>query len=491
MGAPTKDMKPADDSSAEALLTSLQTIDPAERRKHALVFNYWLSIRGKRQFPAIRDLDPLEISDAGPYSLLMEMIGSGEDAEIRHFGHAIKQGADVQRISDAEPSSLLSCIHAKLPVVAASMQAFAFEDRFESLDGPKRCWVTLLPLSASGTWIDFVYGFVSIEDSTNEAEQAGSARAPVSSADEAAEPFKVELRPYDDASASQEAIGDAGTSPEVAPDHTVEDEPVAEFEPELVAELEPVAEQAEEPISDPDPEPPVEAGFSSKLLAGLASVGGFYGKVTKAEPAPPQPEPEPEPEPEWVDEQTDAPEAIEEPEQFAEPEPEVAFEAEPEVEPAPEPEPEPEAIVEDVEDEPEPQPEQQQPTARPVAMEASLQEKLSGVRAMAEEARQAQERSNMALYEGLGAAYDFALDAEEQPEDYLRLVENQGLKIQLRSPMKPVVKLAFAGLTDDTTIGQLEAVLTWALKADLPRGSLAERIVAEGGIGRILENKPH
>lgn len=97
----------------------------------------------------------------------------------------------------------------------------------------------------------------------------------------------------------------------------------------------------------------------------------------------------------------------------------------------------------------------------------------------------------MALYEGLSAAYDFALDAEEQPEDYLRLVEAQGLKIQLRSPMKPVVKLAFAGLTDDSTIGQLEAVLAWALKSDLPRGSLAERIIAEGGIGQILGGKPN
>ena len=80
---------------------------------------------------------------------------------------------------------------------------------------------------------------------------------------------------------------------------------------------------------------------------------------------------------------------------------------------------------------------------------------------------------------------------KEKPEDYLRLVEAQGLKIQLRSPMKPVVKLAFAGLTDDSTIGQLEAVLAWALKSDLPRGSLAERIIAEGGIGQILGGKPN
>src|SRR5207237_3672760 len=120
------------------------------------------------------------------------------------------------------------------------------------------------------------------------------------------------------------------------------------------------------------------------------------------------------------------------------------------------------------------------------AVESPLQNKLSDVRLLAEEARQAQVRSNQALYEGLSAAYDFALDAEDAPEDYLRLVEAQGLKIQLRSPMKPVVKLAFDGLCDDSTIAQLEAVLAWALKEELPRGTLAERLEAEGGMAAVL-----
>jgi hypothetical protein len=115
-----------------------------------------------------------------------------------------------------------------------------------------------------------------------------------------------------------------------------------------------------------------------------------------------------------------------------------------------------------------------------------LKNKLSDVRAKADEARQAKLRANSALYDGLSAAYDFALDAEEAPEEYLRLVEAEGLKIQLRSPMRPVVKLAFNGLCDEATIKQLEAVLAWALDNELPRGSLAEQIEAAGGIGPIL-----
>jgi hypothetical protein len=118
-----------------------------------------------------------------------------------------------------------------------------------------------------------------------------------------------------------------------------------------------------------------------------------------------------------------------------------------------------------------------------------LQKKLTEVRAKTDEARLAKIRANAALYEGLSAAYDFALDAEDAPEEYLRLVEAQGLKIQLRSPMKPVVKLAFEGMCDDATIKQLEAVLAWAFDEELPRGTLAERIEQAGGVGHILNSR--
>jgi len=52
-----------------------------------------------------------------------------------------------------------------------------------------------------------------------------------------------------------------------------------------------------------------------------------------------------------------------------------------------------------------------------------------------------------------------------------------------------VVKLAFEGMCDDSMIGQLEAVLAWALKQDLPRGTLAERIEAAGGIAPLLNGQ--
>ena len=162
MGAPIPEMNPVEDASAEALLSSLKTIAATERRKHASVFNYWLSIRRDRQFPPIRDLDPLEISDAGPFSVLLEMIGA-EDADIRHVGQAIKFGVEAEKVSEAPAPSLLACIATRIAIVAACKEAFAFEDEFETADGKVRCWVTLLPFSANGTFIDYVYGFVSLD----------------------------------------------------------------------------------------------------------------------------------------------------------------------------------------------------------------------------------------------------------------------------------------------------------------------------------------
>ena len=419
MGAHVPEMEPAGEASAEALLDSLKTITAAERRKHATVFNYWHSIRGNRQFPPIRDLDPLEISDAGPFSLLLEMIGGGEDAEIRHLGQSIKTGEAVERVGQAANPSLLACIHAKLPIVAACRQAFAFEDEYDGPNGTVRCWVTLLPFSATGTWIDYVYGYVSLDPSPD-------------GADAVAEPI-------------EDAPGTIDEAPEAA-----EMEETEEAVEEVVAEPEPEVE--------PEPAANGKPGFSAKLIQGLTSVG-FYGKLTEVEP-----------------DLSSLPFAqAEEGEEAPAPEEPVAALAEPVAEP------EEHAPAAD-----EPVAKTNNPESR---MEGTLQDKLTEVRAMADEARQAKLRSNLALYEGLSAAYDFALDAEDQAEDYLKLVEAQGLKIQLRSPMTPVARLTFGGMCDDSVIPQLEAVLAWAFKNDLPRGSLAERIEAEGGIGPILNGK--
>jgi hypothetical protein len=482
MGAPAQGIKaPAEDSSAEVLLSKLENIAAAERRRHANVFNYWLSIRGDRHFPPIRDLDPLEISDAGPSSVLLELIGGGEDAEIRHLGQALKEGPKVESISEAQSPSLLSCIAKQLPVIANARQAIAFEDEYSTEAGTTRCWVTLLPFSSTGTYVDYVYGFVSQASDGAKVEDV----AEVEGAEELAETESGQMA--EDVIAPEPALDE-----DLAQAEPEDGEQATEIEAE-VNEDEPGAHavEAEEPVAEFE-EPAPEAGYEeqphasnekrpgfSKFFDALAGVGNFYGNVVQMDSKIPSADGAEEPDAQALEGQEVEQEFDQEVELevACEPEAAAAEDHQPELNEIEDHEPEA-AVVED----------------HPIkhsnsAAEGSMQSKLADVRSKADEARTAKLRANAALYEGLSAAYDFALDAEENAEEYLKLVEAQGLKIQLRSPMKPVVKLAFDGLCDDATISQLETVLAWALKQDLARGSLAERIEAEGGLGAILNGK--
>src|SRR5438874_11957628 len=127
MGAPDSSMQAADQPAAAELLGGFKRIDAAERRRHEAVLNYWLSIRGDKEFPPLHDLDPLELSDAAPSSLLLELISGGHDAEVRNCGEALKPHGDAERIMDAPHPSLLSCIAKKLPIVAISRDFLALQ----------------------------------------------------------------------------------------------------------------------------------------------------------------------------------------------------------------------------------------------------------------------------------------------------------------------------------------------------------------------------
>lgn len=391
MGAPETGIQPAEQQAAETLLSAFHSIGEEERCRHAAVVDYWLSIRGDRDFPTIRDLDPLQISDAGPCSMLLELIDSGEDAAIRHIGETLKAGAEVARISEAPRRSLLACIAGKLAVVAISRDPLAFEDDFETAVGAGRCRVTLLPFSSTGPWVDYVYAFVTSRSGPDEVEVAPGIAAEV--ADE---------KPEDDMDQAEQTSRMPMNPAEEAPEPALDD---------AVPAAQDVADSVE-PVPEPAATEPSANGFDP-----FAGVEGFFGNVVSVE--------------------LDLPVTAAAGEKAGQP-------------------------------------------------ESPLQGRLAQARAKADEAREARLRSDAALAEGLGAAYDFALDADDQAEDYLKLVEAQGLKVQLRSPMAPVVRLAFEGRCDESVIAELERVLAWALKTNLPRGSLAGRIAAEGGIAAIL-----
>ena len=495
MGAPGSGMQAAEQSTAESLLTALRTIKPAERQKHAAVLDYWLSIRGDKEFPPLHDLDPLEISDAGPCSILLELIGGGQDAEIRHLGDELTADVNVSRVIDAPNPSLLASIARKLPIVSISREFLAFEDSFSTTAGMTRCWVTLLPLSSCGSWVDYVYAFVSM-DSTGARSVPAAEANPVADEECEAEVATEAAGVSEDTDLVSDAV-EVDASEDMA--SVVTEAPGAEIEEE-VKPLE-LAEKVEaiEAIDEPDLEEEIETsaaknapGFS-RLLDGIANLTGFYGQGVNVESAVPTMDLAEASTPETKATDTDAVEEMADdlaPNEPAEVNADTVDELllvdpdgnSPKIEPTPT-----EPVSGDVPNEktPEASKPQVEPQAEPL-LEGPLQDQLAQVRAKAEEARQAQLRVTQALHESLSAAYDFALDAEGSPEEYLRLVEAQGVKIQLRAPMAPVARMAFDDVCDAATIRQFEAVLAWALKVELPRGALLERIEQAGGIPELL-----
>jgi len=121
------------------------------------------------------------------------------------------------------------------------------------------------------------------------------------------------------------------------------------------------------------------------------------------------------------------------------------------------------------------------------APDAGLGDRLSLARESAEAARGADQRSRGALYRALGDAYDFALAAEAEPDDYAELLDDAGLKAQARAPMTPVVKLIFGADYDKTRLAEFAAALSWARREAVPSSAFTATLEAQpGGLKAIV-----
>jgi hypothetical protein len=117
----------------------------------------------------------------------------------------------------------------------------------------------------------------------------------------------------------------------------------------------------------------------------------------------------------------------------------------------------------------------------------SLADWLAAARLSADGAAQSEGRAHGALYAAIGRAWDFALAADEQPDAYAALLESEGLGVQARAPMTPIVKLVFGADYDKTRLTEYAAALSYARREGVARGALADYLQAfEGGLKAIV-----
>jgi hypothetical protein len=128
-------------------------------------------------------------------------------------------------------------------------------------------------------------------------------------------------------------------------------------------------------------------------------------------------------------------------------------------------------------------------TADPDAM--GLADWLASARELAEAALGSEDRTRQALYAAIGRAYDFALAAAEQPEDFAELVADSGLTVQDRAPLTPVVKLVFGSDYDKTRLAEFASALSLGQRLGIERGALASYLTSvPGGLkGAVAEER--
>lgn len=485
-----------------------EAIGQDERRMQVRAYNHWASLLGERTFPSIEDLEPHELPDFGPHSVLLDFSAGIEDPVVQYLGFKLAEecGAEdhlIQRLSDVPPRSLLSRITDHYLQIMANEAPIGFEAEFMNQRGASILYRgILLPFSSDDETIDFIYGVInwkemadqetadellleidqaldSGEDGQDEEEVEAEAHRhhadPVTDwADSPGHEAGEEFAAGDPAPANDTNVSDIGGPVFDEPETAHDDLPMPDFGQYNL-------DDEEDEYEDEDED---DAGSYS-----FASLSDYIEAPTKK--AVDLDADKFDPSDYAVPEEVNTPPI---PESYELVDPVESFDdsAEQEITPASSAfateqqvnafadGPGADETVENLtasEETPE----------LNLAADASLHDCLASARELAHNARASEDRSRHALYAAVGRAYDVSLAAKEEPAEFDALIKESGLTVQDRAPMTPVVKLVFGSEYDKTRLTEYAAVLNHAHRLELARGTLTEFLSqAEGGLKGVV-----
>lgn len=475
-----RDDFPGDDDTG--IETPPAGIGTDERRMQVRAYNFWASRLQDRNFPAIEELEPDQLPDFGPYSVLLDFSAGIENPALQYLGSelALECGTDnaIGRLSDVPARSLLSRITDHYLQIIANQAPIGFEAEFVNQRGATILYRgILLPFSSDDDTIDFIYGVINWKEMADQMT-TDELLLEIDQALEAGEDSEAGIHPADPvtdwADGPASAIADLPLI-DVADDAFDEDygaeplpQPLFGMDVEALLEDEDDEDLAEEDVA--------ESRFASLLGASPRPSGAY----------------QPEEGDDWL-------------------EPVGASDLDEEFTTVPADEPADKVL--DLQDDmslggaialetavgslewSEPGdnhaalPEQNAAEQDDVPADPpGLYDCLAEARELALAARSSEDRSRAALYDAVGRAYDVSLAALEQPEEFAELVADNGLTVQDRAPMTPVVKLVFGADYDKTRLTEYAAVLSYAHRAGLSRGSLADHLrLAEGGLKGVVQ----
>ena len=147
-----------------------------ERRMHVRAYNYWCSLLEGRDYPSIEDLEPGNIEDFGPNSVLLDFTEGSDNPATPYIGTAVREecgiGDDIKSIADVPSRSLLSRLTDHYMQIIANRAPVGFEAEFVNQRGRSICYRgIMMPFSSDGDTIDFIYGVINWKEA-GEAAQA-------------------------------------------------------------------------------------------------------------------------------------------------------------------------------------------------------------------------------------------------------------------------------------------------------------------------------
>ncbi len=465
----------SEDESAEPARTRElppHAIGQDERRMQVRAYNHWAGLLGERMFPNIEDLEPADLPDFGPHSVLLDFSYGIDNPAVRFLGeklaHECSGQGGITRLSDVPPRSLLSRITDHYMQILANQAPIGFEAEFVNHAGVAILYRgILLPFSSDDETIDFIYGVINWKEMADqltadelllEIDEALELGSDFELAEETAPRPADPVTDWADSPAHEEGDEQGGDPlPEFVGSYDDEFATLAPLDgtPDDDADLPDFSQYA---LDDDDEEYDEDEGESENPGYSFASLADYIEAPTRKaidlsglELAPSA-------------DDVDEPEYAYVPDQVADPEPVLV----------------PEVQETDADED--------EFFAGDLHDDAGLYDCLAAARELARAADSTEDRSRSALYAAVSRAYDFSLAALDAPDDYAELIADSGLTVQERAPMTPVVKLVFGHDYDKTRLTEYAAVLTHAHRQKLARGALAGFLAdVEGGVKAVVK----
>lgn len=161
------------DDEEDAAIEAPPAIGTDERRMQVRAYNFWTAQLKGSNYPNIEDLDPHNVEDFRPYSVLLDFTSGIENPSIPFVGDELRAECgldeDISYLDQVPARSLLSRITDHYLQIIANRAPIGFEAEFVNDRGLTIMYRgILLPYSSDDDTIDFIYGVINWKEAASE-----------------------------------------------------------------------------------------------------------------------------------------------------------------------------------------------------------------------------------------------------------------------------------------------------------------------------------